>query len=71
MERVVFMPVENTQGTCSADSNLSFQVHTKLLVYAEDVVLLGDNKEILRANKHTLLSNTKKLGLEVNINKTK
>ena len=41
----------------------------KLLFYADDVVLLGDNKEILRANTHTLLSNTKKLGLEVNINK--
>ena len=43
----------------------------KLLVYADDVVLLGDNEEILRGNRHTLLSNTKKLGLEVNINKTK
>ena len=43
----------------------------KLLVYADDVVLLGDNEEIQRANTHTLLSNTKKLGLEVNINKTK
>ena len=32
----------------------------KLLVYANDVVLLGDNEEILRANTHTLLSNTKK-----------
>ena len=36
----------------------------------DDVVLLGDNEEILRANTHTLLSNTRKLGLEV-INKTK
>ena len=43
----------------------------KLLVYADDVLLLGDNEEILRANTHTLLSNTKKLGLEFNINKTK
>ena len=42
----------------------------KLLVYADDVVLLG-YEEILRANTHTLLSNTKKLGLKVNINKTK
>ena len=32
----------------------------KVLVYADDVVLLGDNEEILRANTHTLLSNTKK-----------
>ena len=36
-----------------------------LLVYADDVVLLGDNEEILRANTHTLLSNTKKFGLEL------
>ena len=43
----------------------------KLLVYEDDVLLLGDNEEILRANTHTLLSNTKKLGLEVNINRTK
>ena len=41
----------------------------KLLVYTDDVVLLGDNEEILRGNTHTLLSNTKKLGLEVNIKK--
>ena len=26
----------------------------KLLVYADDVVLLGDNEEILRANTHTI-----------------
>ena len=41
------------------------------IVYADDVLLLGDNEEILTANTHTVLSNTKKLGLEVNINKTK
>ena len=38
--------------------------------YADDIVLLGDNEDILRANTHTLLSNTKELGLEVNIKKT-
>ena len=32
----------------------------KPLDYADDVVLLGGNEEILRANTHTLLSNTKK-----------
>ena len=37
-------------------------------MHVDDVVLLEDNEEILRANTHTLLSNTKKLGLEVNIN---
>ncbi|KAJ9574461.1 hypothetical protein L9F63_008387, partial [Diploptera punctata] len=33
--------------------------------------LLSDSEEIVSVNTHTLLSNTKKLGLEVNINKTK
>ncbi|PSN32934.1 hypothetical protein C0J52_24039 [Blattella germanica] len=43
----------------------------KLLVYADDIVLLGDREEILKGNMHILRSNTKKLGLEVNVNKTK
>ncbi|PSN37601.1 hypothetical protein C0J52_14516 [Blattella germanica] len=43
----------------------------KLLIYADDIVLLGDSEEILKDNMHILRSNTKKLGLEVNINKTK
>ncbi|PSN46840.1 hypothetical protein C0J52_09571 [Blattella germanica] len=43
----------------------------KLLVYADDIVLLGDSEEILKDNMHILRSNTRKLGLEVNVNKTK
>ncbi|PSN43959.1 hypothetical protein C0J52_12363 [Blattella germanica] len=43
----------------------------KLLVYADDMVLLGDSEEVLKANMHILRSNTRKLGLEVNVNKTK
>ena len=43
---------------------LGFTIKTKC---ADDVVLLGDNEEILRAYTLTLLSNTEKLGLEVNI----
>ncbi|PSN46866.1 hypothetical protein C0J52_13676 [Blattella germanica] len=43
----------------------------KLLVYADDIVLLGGSEEILNDNMHILRSNTKKLGLEVNVNKTK
>ena len=43
----------------------------KLLVYADDIVLLGDSKEIIKDNMHILRSNTRKLGLEVNVNKTK
>ncbi|PSN49532.1 hypothetical protein C0J52_04975 [Blattella germanica] len=43
----------------------------KLLVYADDIVLLGDSEEILMDNMHILRSSTRKLGLEVNVNKTK
>ncbi|PSN38677.1 hypothetical protein C0J52_08897 [Blattella germanica] len=43
----------------------------KLLLYADDIVLLGDSEEILKDNMHILRSNTRKLGLEVNVNKTK
>ncbi|PSN38555.1 hypothetical protein C0J52_14819 [Blattella germanica] len=43
----------------------------KLLVYADDIVLLGDSDEILKDNMHILRSNTRELGLEVNVNKTK
>ncbi|PSN30365.1 hypothetical protein C0J52_25956 [Blattella germanica] len=44
----------------------------KLLVYADDIVLLlGDSEEILKDNMHILRSNTRELGLEVNVNKTK
>ncbi|PSN52220.1 hypothetical protein C0J52_12777, partial [Blattella germanica] len=43
----------------------------KLLVYTEDIVLLGDSEEILKDNMHILRSNIRKLGLEVNVNKTK
>ncbi|PSN35187.1 hypothetical protein C0J52_22574 [Blattella germanica] len=43
----------------------------KLLVYADDIVLLGDSEEILKDNMHILRSNTRELGLEVNVDKTK
>ena len=43
----------------------------KLLVYADDIVLLGDSEEILKDDMHILRSNTRKLRLEVNVNKTK
>ncbi|PSN45739.1 hypothetical protein C0J52_17107 [Blattella germanica] len=39
----------------------------KLLLYADDIVLLGDSEEKLKDNMHILRSNTRKLGLEVNI----
>ena len=40
-------PLEEKEG-------LQLNGVNKLLVYADDVVLLGDNEEILRANTHTL-----------------
>ncbi|PSN47032.1 hypothetical protein C0J52_09825 [Blattella germanica] len=43
----------------------------KLLVYADDIVLLGDSEEILKDNMHILRSSTRKLRLEINVNKTK
>jgi len=44
---------------------------TQLLTYADDVALLGDNKETLIDNTKTLLDRTKKLGLQVSVEKTK
>ena len=41
------------------------------MVYADDIVLLGDSDEILKDNMHILRSNSRELGLEVNVNKTK
>ncbi|PSN32180.1 hypothetical protein C0J52_25700 [Blattella germanica] len=43
----------------------------KLLVYADDIVLLGHSEKILKDNMHIVRSNTRKLGLEQNINTIK
>jgi hypothetical protein len=37
----------------------------QLLVYADDVNLLGDNIDTIKKNKHTLIDATKEVGLEV------
>ena len=44
---------------------------TQLLMYADDVVLLGDSEEVLISNTDILLNITKDIRLEVNIDKTK
>jgi hypothetical protein len=42
-----------------------------LLVYADDVHLLGDNIDTTKKNKDTLINASKEVGLEVNAEKTK
>jgi hypothetical protein len=43
----------------------------QLLVYADDVSLLGDNIDTIKRNTETLIDATKDFGLEVNTAKTK
>jgi hypothetical protein len=43
----------------------------RLLVYADDVNLLGDDIETIKKNTRTLIDAGKEVGLEVNTEKTK
>jgi hypothetical protein len=43
----------------------------QLLVYANDVNLLGDIKDTIKRNTQTLIDANKEIGLEVNTEKTK
>jgi hypothetical protein len=43
----------------------------QLLVYADDVNLLGDNIDTIQKNTQTLIDTSKEVGLEVNTEKTK
>jgi hypothetical protein len=43
----------------------------QLLVYADDVNLLGDNIDAIKKNMETLINASKEVGLEVNTKKTK
>jgi hypothetical protein len=42
----------------------------QLLVYADDVNLLGDNIDTIKKNTQTLIDTGKEVGLEVNTEKT-
>jgi hypothetical protein len=43
----------------------------QLLVYADDVNLLGDNIDAIKKNMETLINGSNEVGLEVNTEKTK
>jgi hypothetical protein len=43
----------------------------QLLAYVDDVNLLGDNIDTINKNTATLIDASKKVGLEVNVEKTK
>jgi hypothetical protein len=43
----------------------------RLLAYADDVYLLGDNMETIYKNTQTLMDDSREVGLEINVEKTK
>jgi hypothetical protein len=51
--------------------NLACKGISQLLVYADDVNLLGDNIDTIKKNTETPIDASKEVGLEVNAEKTK
>jgi hypothetical protein len=43
----------------------------RILAYADDMNLLGDNIDTIKRNKEMLIDASKEVGLELNIEKTK
>jgi hypothetical protein len=50
---------------------LKFNGTHQLLAYADDVNLLGDNIDTIKKNTEILIDASKKVGLEINVDKTK
>jgi hypothetical protein len=50
---------------------MKFNGAHQLLAYADDVNLLGDNVDTIKKNTQTLTDASKKVGLEINVEKTK
>jgi hypothetical protein len=50
---------------------LKFNGTRQLLAYTDDVNLLGDNIDTIKKNTETLIDASKKVGLEINVEKTK
>jgi hypothetical protein len=50
---------------------LKFNGAHQLLAYADDVNLLGDNRDTIKKSTETLIDASKEVGLEINVEKTK
>jgi hypothetical protein len=64
LERAIKRDQENQVG-------LKLNGAHQLLVYAEDVNLLGDNMDTIKKGTETLTDASKEVGLEINLEKTK
>jgi hypothetical protein len=54
------------------DNYVGWKLHgTQVLAYADDVNLLGDNRDTINKNTQTLIDAIKEVSLEINVEKTK